>query len=234
MAAIGALKTREPARRPTVADGVFDLLHRRILTLDLPPGTRLSEAEVAQAMSVSRQPVRDAFYRLSKLGFLTIRPQVATEIAPISAAAVLQARFIRAAIEAETAKAAATALSEEDHQALRALLERQRSAVETRDKSAFHALDDQFHKEICIRSGHAFAWETIREHKAHMDRVRYLSLAFASEEAFEDHQALMSALEARDPEGAHALMHHHLGHMREQIVRIRAEHSRFFTEEDDD
>ena len=59
------------APRPTATDLIFDSLYDRILTLDLPPGARMSEAEVARALGVSRQPVRDAFWRLSKLGFLT-------------------------------------------------------------------------------------------------------------------------------------------------------------------
>ena len=59
---------------PTVADQVFDALKKSILTLELPPGIRISETEVAKKMGVSRQPVREAFKRLAKLGFLLIRP----------------------------------------------------------------------------------------------------------------------------------------------------------------
>ncbi|MEJ2022363.1 MAG: GntR family transcriptional regulator, partial [Maritimibacter sp.] len=84
--------------RPSVADQVFDELNRQILSLDLKPGAKLSEVEVAKAMGESRQPVRDAFYRLSKLGFLLIRPQRATTVSLISSEAVMQARFIRTAL----------------------------------------------------------------------------------------------------------------------------------------
>ena len=69
-----------PLNRLSVADSVFDELHRQILTLELQPGSKISEADVAKALGVSRQPVRDAFYRLSKLGFLSMRPQVATTV----------------------------------------------------------------------------------------------------------------------------------------------------------
>jgi DNA-binding GntR family transcriptional regulator len=81
-------------------------LHSQILLLELPPGTKMSEVEVAKALGVSRQPVRDAFYRLSKLGFLSIRPQRATLVSQISSTAVLQARFVRNALEAETVRTA--------------------------------------------------------------------------------------------------------------------------------
>lgn len=222
------LKVLEPIQRPSVTDTIFEELHRQILALDLPPGTRMSEVDVARIMGVSRQPVRDAFYRLSTLGFLTIRPQRATVVSPISEAAVMQARFIRSAIEAETVRMACARLQPGDFAALDEILARQHDAVEARDAVAFHALDDLFHREICARSGHGFAWEIIRENKAHMDRVRFLSLSFASQDAFGDHLKVMAALRARDAAQAMEAMHAHLARIKVQIRRIRAEHEAFF------
>ncbi|OCW59247.1 GntR family transcriptional regulator [Hoeflea olei] len=225
------LRTLEPLNRPSVADTVFDQLNRQILSLELPPGTKMSEVEVARALGVSRQPVRDAFYRLSKLGFLSIRPQRATLVSQISESAVLQARFIRAALEAETVRMACRVLTADDHAALDRLIEQQRQAMEAKDPKSFHALDDQFHWEICDRSGHGFAWDIIREHKAHMDRVRFLSLSFASRDAFEDHLKVMEAIRARDEQQAMLQMHGHLARIKTQIVRIKANNLRYFADE---
>lgn len=222
------LKLLEPVPRPSVTDAVFEELHRQILALDLPPGTKMSEVDVAKGMGVSRQPVRDAFYRLSTLGFLTIRPQRATVVSPISEGAVMQARFIRSAIEAETVRLACERLGQGDLTALEDVLDQQRGAVEARDPVGFHALDDLFHREICERIGHGFAWEIIRENKAHMDRVRFLSLSFASQDAFGDHLNIMAALRARDAAKAMDAMHAHLARIKTQIRRIRAEHESFF------
>ncbi len=233
MSGSSPLRVLEPLNRPSVADTVFDELHRQILSLELPPGTKMSEAEVAKALGVSRQPVRDAFYRLSKLGFLLIRPQRATTVSRISEKAVFQARFVRSAIEAETVRAACDRLTAEDHEALEDLLEEQRKAVVSREAVEFHALDDQFHKEICLRSGVEFAWDIIRENKAHMDRVRFLSLSFASQSAFDDHVKVMEAIKARDSATAMALMHIHLSRIKEQIPRIRSDYSEFFAGEPD-
>jgi GntR family transcriptional regulator, rspAB operon transcriptional repressor len=222
------LKVLEPISRPSVTDAVFEELHRQILALDLPPGTKMSEVDVARIMGVSRQPVRDAFYRLSTLGFLTIRPQRATVVSAISEAAVMQARFIRSAIEAETVRMACQRLQDGDFAVLDRVLDQQRDAVEARDAPAFHALDDLFHREICERSGHGFAWEIIRENKAHMDRVRFLSLSFASQDAFGDHLKVMAALRIRDAAAAMDAMRTHLARIKVQIRRIRAEHEAFF------
>lgn len=226
-----SLRNLELLNRPSVADTVFDELHSQILLLELPPGTKMSEVEVAKALGVSRQPVRDAFYRLSKLGFLSIRPQRATMVSQISSTGVLQARFIRNAIEAETVRTACRVLTPEDFDALDEVIKEQRKAVKANDPVSFHGLDDQFHKEICERSGLAFAWDIIRENKAHMDRVRFLSLSFASQDAFNDHVEVMDAMRARDEARAMHHMRIHLSRIKEQIVRIRADHERYFADE---
>ncbi|TGD66041.1 GntR family transcriptional regulator [Tabrizicola sp. WMC-M-20] len=222
------LKLSEPVQRPSVTDAVFEELHRQILSLDLPPGTKVSEVDVARIMGVSRQPVRDAFYRLSTLGFLTIRPQRATVVSAISEAAVMQARFIRSAIEAQTVRMACERLGEGDFAALDRVIDQQRDAVEAHDAMGFHALDDLFHRELCERSGHGFAWDIIRENKAHMDRVRFLSLSFASQDAFGDHLKVMEALRTRNADAAIAAMHVHLSRIKEQVRRIRGENEAFF------
>ncbi len=227
------LRALEPLSRPSVADSVFEELHQQILSLELPPGTKMSEVEVAKALQVSRQPVRDAFYRLSKLGFLIIRPQRATTVSPISEKAVFQARFVRSAIEAETVRAACERLTDDDIAALEDVIEQQRKAVAAREPVLFHALDDQFHREICQRTGLDFAWDIIKENKAHMDRVRFLSLSFASQAAFDDHVKVMEAIKARDTDRAIALMRVHLSRIKEQIPRIRSDYSQFFAGEPD-
>lgn len=231
MTATQQFQILDPVARPSVADQVFEALHRQVLALDLPPGAKLSEAEVAKQMGVSRQPVRDAFYRLSKLGFLLIRPQRATTVAPISQAAVMQARFIRSAIEVETVRVACARLTDADLDALGALLDRQRVAVESGDPVGFHALDDRFHREICERAGCGFAWEIIHENKSHMDRVRFLSLSFASQDALGDHLEVFAALRDRDPDRASERMRVHLNRIRDQIARIRADHEAYFAPE---
>ena len=218
--------------RPSVADQVFAELHRQVLSLELPPGARISEVDIAKALGVSRQPVRDAFYRMSKMGFLVIRPQRATTVSLISAEAVMRARFIRTALEVETVRAAAGVLSTADIDALQAILDEQDDAVTSQDKPRFHRLDDRFHREICARAGKDFAWELIAENKGHMDRVRMLSLSFASRMAWSDHVAILDALRKGNADEAANSMRDHLGRIREQIDKIREMNHSWFAEEE--
>ena len=214
--------------RPSIADQVSDALQARILTLDLKPGARISEAEIAEELGVSRQPVRDAFYRLSRLGFVTIRPQRATTISQISVRAVQQARFIRTALEVETVRVACTTLDAADFAALDRIVTQQADAVAQDARDEFHRLDDLFHSAICARAGLGFGWEIVREHKAHMDRVRYMSLTLGSQAALTDHRDILTALRARNPDAAALAMRHHLGRIDAILRQEQARNATYF------
>ncbi len=222
----------EPVTRASVTDLVFEALHAQVLSLALPPGTKLSESDVAKQLGVSRQPVRDAFYRLSKLGFLLIQPQKATLVSKIHINDVRKARFIRTAIEVEVMRLAADRFGLEDFAALQPILDAQRTAVAAGDRAGFHRLDDLFHQVMCERAGLDFVWDIIRENKAHTDRVRFLSLASGSQRAFDDHLAIVAALKAGSAEDAVLAMRAHLGTIEDIIQQLReANHSWFSDEE---
>ncbi|WP_347137498.1 GntR family transcriptional regulator [Paracoccus sp. SSK6] len=218
----------EETRVRTVTDQVFDLLYDRVVNLTLPPGTRLSEAEVAAQMGVSRQPVRDAFYRLSQLGFIQIRPQRATMVTPISEEAVLQAYFIRSALEESCMRVAAERLTPDQLDALALLLDRQARKVEERDSAGFHVLDDQFHHDICAYAGLGFVWTLIKDNKGHMDRARYLSLSYGADTAFAEHGLILDALRRQDGDGAVAAIRQHLSRIEGIIARLRIDRPQVF------
>ncbi|TPW30931.1 GntR family transcriptional regulator [Martelella alba] len=222
---IGSL---EPQRLPSVTDLVYEHLYNQVVGLELPPGAKLSEVEVARQLGVSRQPVRDAFYRLSQQGFLLIRPQRATLVTHISEEAVMQAHFIRTALEMATVQAAADAISADDGEALDQLLEEQKLALAAGDKLRFHELDDNFHKLISEISGHGYAWSLIRDHKAHMDRVRYLSLSFGAQAAIDEHAFIVSAIKAGNGTAAVEAMRDHLSRIGTIVERIHLSHPAFF------
>src|SRR5580658_1688074 len=62
---------------------VYERLRRRILTLDLEPGTQLSESSLAVEYGVSPTPVRDALGRLSQENLVTTRPGRGYWVAPL-------------------------------------------------------------------------------------------------------------------------------------------------------
>lgn len=198
------------SRPATMADSVFDALQTRIQSLDLLPGARLSEADIAQQFGVSRQPVRDAFYRLSMLGFLIIRPQRATEVSRISVSDILVTRFLRTAAEVEIARRACGILTEADIRILQAEIEAQGFAIAGGDAAGFRRHDDAFHQGICTACGFGPVWNRIVESKAHTDRLRFLCISAGSREALYDHQAILDAITSRDPDLADRMVRRHL------------------------
>ena len=228
MAETLALRAIDPSEVPSTTDLVFRELYERVIQLALPPGAKVSEAEVAAQMEVSRQPVRDAFYRLQRLDLIRIRPQRATRISPISIAKVEEARFIRTAIELETIRLAIEQIDAAGLTALDTLIARQGDAVNRGERLEFHWLDDEFHKTICAIAGHEAAWTLIKDNKAHMDRVRYISLAFGAKSALEEHVLILDAIRRRDIPVAQDCLRAHLGHIHEVIAQVRVTHGDYF------
>ncbi|WP_394152162.1 GntR family transcriptional regulator [Loktanella salsilacus] len=215
----------------SVADRVFDTMQQEILSLELPPNTRISEAEVASRLSVSRQPVREAFRRLANLGFLSIRPQSGTTVTLISEDAVLKSRFIRIALETQTCRAACHAANADGLATLEQLIVQQRQAISDGDRHRFHILDDLFHQRICALANVEFAWEIISDHKAHMDRVRMLSLdATSQKRALAEHIAILAAISSGNADLAAQAMTSHLTRIEVLIAQLKQQSHEWFTD----
>lgn len=216
----------------SVSDHVFDAIQSQIQSLQLVPGTKLSETEVARQFGISRQPVRDAFYRLSKLGFLFIRPQRATEVSLISPQAILAARFLRTAAEVEMVRRAALVVTPDQIAHLNKLIDVQADLVASGDLEAFRHQDDAFHKAICAICDLEIVWSNLAENKAHTDRLRLLSIRDGSAEALEDHRLIVGRLEARDPLGAAAAMRGHLDRIKNVLGDLIKNQPEWFTQTD--
>ena len=216
--------------RRTSVDLVFDHLHEEIVSLQLLPGDKISEADVAARFGVSRQPVRDAFSRLDNLGLLLIRPQKATEVRRFSYKAIEKSRFIRAAVEAEVLRRAAAICNDAGAKLLDACIAKQRIAVDAGDYGAFGTLDYEFHKTLCDIAKTSFAFEVISAEKANVDRLCILSLSKEDRMAqlIEDHAAISESLKAGDGETAVKAGMIHLSRLDETIATIFASNADYF------
>lgn len=216
--------------RRTSVDDVFDDLYAQITSLNLRPGDKISEADVAAKFGVSRQPVRDAFSRLANLDLLLIRPQRATIVRRFSLREVAKARFVRAAVEAEVLRRAADIDDADGIARLDACLTDQAAAVEARDYKAFGALDYAFHEAICDVAGVDFAFEIITAEKAKVDRLCLLSLAKEDRmpQLLDDHTRIVDAIRDGDADRAVAAGMLHLTRLDETIEAIVASNAEYF------
>lgn len=222
------------SERRTSVDDIFDYLHEQISTLQLKPGDRISEAEVAAQFGVSRQPVRDAFSRLANIDLLLIRPQRATEVRRFSMRNIEKARFIRAAIEKEVLYRAAQHCDASDANLLHASLAEQDSAVQQSDYQVFGHLDYAFHQLLCQIARAEYAFDVIMAEKAKVDRLCMLGHDKEQRlpDLVADHRAIANAVIDHAPEGAIKAGMIHLSRLDETIKRIEATNASYFDKSD--
>lgn len=192
-----------------VRQRLYQVLRQSIIRMVLAPGQALSEKEIADTFGVSRQPVREAFIRLSESGLLEVRPQRGTYVVRISREAVMEARFVREAVEAAVAKSAAKhGLDELVLDELNELIERQRRCAPPKDYARFFQLDEEFHRTLSLGAGHDAAWRVTEEVKAQLDRVRYLSIPESTPipKLTDQHQLIVDAIAQQRPDAAEQAM----------------------------
>ncbi|MEP6444345.1 MAG: GntR family transcriptional regulator [Hyphomicrobiales bacterium] len=218
------------SERRTSVDDIFDHLHAEILSLNLRPGDKISEADIAAQFGVSCQPVRDAFNRLATLDLLQIRPQRATEVKRFSTREIVKSRFVRAAIEKEVLRCAALYCDDQDAEELERELTAQRQAIEANDLDAFGKLDYVFHKIICRIAKAEFAFDVIRMEKSKVDRLCTLSLSKDDRmpALVADHQDIAQAIISHNPEQAIEIGMRHLSRLDDTIKQISITNANYF------
>jgi len=214
----------------SAAERIERHLREAIIRLDLKPGTRLSEQEIADQLGVSRQPVREAIISLSKANLVEVKSKRGTFVVKISARKMIEARFVREAIETAIVRRACTSFDPWSRAQLGAILERQQAALGADDKHTFRYEDEAFHLTLATGTGCALAWDVITDVKAHIDRVCNLQLrkSTSMQTLIDEHRAIVDAIDAQDGDRAVAAMRTHLGGILSDLPKIEAENRDLF------
>jgi DNA-binding GntR family transcriptional regulator len=224
----------EGAGRGSMAAEVFRTLRSAIVTLRLTPATALSEQDIADRLKVSRQPVREAFIKLSEIGLVRVLPQRGTFVTKISAKEVLDARFVREAVECAIARRASAGIAKPAVDELHDIIGEQRKAARAKDEVGFFVLDDAFHRSLAQAADCAYAWKVVEEAKGQMDRVRFLSIpdTMPTELPIVQHQAILDAIAAGRGAAAEKAMQGHLREIFKSLPRLAEAHPEMFEAED--
>lgn len=216
--------------RRTTTDAVYETLHDEIVSLEILPGTKLSETEVARRFGVSRQPVRNAFTKLGNEELLVIRPQKATEVRGFSMDRVALARLVRLSVELEITRCAMSLWDADCEAKLGENLALQEQAIDRGDLAGFHALDYDFHRLICTLSNNPMAFEVILKSKQKVDRLCMLSLSKDTEarSLLEDHRDIAEGMASGDLEKAQNTIRRHLSRLEKTIEFIYETHPDYF------
>ena len=210
-----------PAAR--LSDAVYDTVRALIVRTAMPPGSRITEAEIGERLGVSRTPVREALLRLADEGLVQIFPQSGIYVAPVSVAAVSEAQFIREHLECAVVRDVAARIDSGGMALLRGTLARQEAASDAADIVQFYDLDELLHRQLCTLADRPGVWRVIQHSKHHLDRVRWLSLPAGTQipHLITQHRAVIDALGQGDPDRAEACLRVHLREVYATIEKLK-------------
>lgn len=214
----------------SAASSIEKDLRRAIIELELLPGARLSEQDIATRLGVSRQPVREALIRLANSRLIEIRPHRGTVVARISAREMTEALFVRQSVELAVVAKAARSFDPWQRKRINILLAKQEEAAENLDHAAFREHDEAYHVAIATGAGVGIARIAIADMKTHMDRVCNMTLQSEADmqRRVREHQAIMVAIDAKNVEAAQRAMAEHLGSILDALPELETKHSALF------
>src|SRR6202451_3356957 len=125
-------------------DSVYLKLRQEIVSGKLPPGYLLREAELAARFGVSKTPLREAFVRLEKDGFVEIAPYRSAVVAGYSQQDLREIYEVRELLEGLCAREAAVNIATEDLAALNRVVRDSEQALSSGETDRLTALIDEF------------------------------------------------------------------------------------------
>ncbi|MEZ7006272.1 MULTISPECIES: GntR family transcriptional regulator [unclassified Streptomyces] len=204
-----AAATRRVARSAPLRQAVYDTLVELIVRGALLPGRHLVEAELAERLGVSRQPVREALQRLHTDGWVDLRPAQGAFVHAPTAREARQLLSVRALLEAHSARLAAGRATPADVGRLRELQAEGVAALAEGDVGRLVAANSALHGAFAELAGNDVLAHLI----ALVDRrVRWYYAPVArprGEDAWAEHAEIIEAVAAGEAERAGELMRRH-------------------------
>ncbi len=203
------------------APQIYQELRRRIIELELVPGTVLSRNDIAQQFGVSVTPVRDAIQKLAEEDLVEIFAQSTTRVTEIDLEHARQSHFLRVSVEMEAVLLLASGDYRMQLKEIRKQLKHQKEALQANAKDVPGLFDLSFHRQLCEVANVGKLWSLIRAHSGHLDRLRRL---FHPEpkRGLSDHLAILTAIEAGDAVKAQMLLRQHHSRMMLSTDEIRS------------
>ncbi|MFE4578479.1 GntR family transcriptional regulator [Streptomyces chartreusis] len=201
-----------PLKQPPAADRVYTHVKQGVLDRRYEGGTLLTEGELAEAVGVSRTPVREALLRLEVEGLIKLYPKKGALVLPVSAQEIKDVVETRILVEEHAARKAVPAqpgLIER----LEELLARQKEQAAAGDLAAAAVTDRCFHAEIVRSGGNEILsrlYDQLRDRQLRMGVAVMYSHPDRIAKTLVEHEEILQALRSGDTEAAVGLVHRHI------------------------
>ncbi len=199
---------------------IADSITAAIVERRLMPGTKLAEQKIADVFKVSRTLVRQALMQLSRDRLITLEPARGARVAEPSVEEARQVFETRTILETAMIRRAAAELTPAQITDLRAHLKAEADAVRRTDVSGRTRLLADFHVVIARMLGNGVLADLLGDLASRCSLIALMyQSAHSAEHSFEEHVAIVDALEQRDARAAVRLMEAHL-HNVERNLRL--------------
>lgn len=197
---------------------IADALTRAIVEHKLLPGTKLAEQKLADHFGVSRTLVRQALFQLSQNRLVTLAPARGAFVATPSVEEAQQVFAVRRMLETEMTRAFVRQVKPAQIKALKAHITAEKKAMDRNDVGQRTELLGDFHVVMAEQMGNHVLAQILGEllSRCALITLMYQS-ASAAEHSHEEHEAIVTALAAKDEALAVRLMQEHLQHVEEGL-----------------
>ncbi len=139
---------------PTFKRAAYETLRDMIIELELPPGARLLEGDLAELLHVSKTPVREAISILESDGLVTTAPRRGASVTWLSVAEMRELKLLIDALEIPLLPRLAEMITADEVAAVTRVLDELRAARDARDGRRFRQLTVEYHRLILEPSGY--------------------------------------------------------------------------------
>ncbi|ERM18147.1 GntR family transcriptional regulator [Brevibacillus laterosporus] len=182
--------------RLTAKEKAFRQLQSWIIDGTLEPGEKLYDAEIAEAIGVSRTPVREAFQLLEVQGFIETYRGRDTRVTTVSKEDVQTMYLPLASLQALAAQLAATAITEEQIATLNEINASYKQAIYDKDVPKIVEMDSQFHTFILEIVDNPYIINFTSVLQLHIQRLEYIFFKqqhIPKEESIDEHERIVKA-----------------------------------------
>lgn len=205
----------------------YEKIKKRIIELRYPPGTKLSEARLAEELGYGRSPIRSAFARLQSEGWIAVSPQSGTYVRSLTEQEIRDIFDCRLLLETHVTRLAALDMDADQARKLRVALRRLKPqgdgepAQEVFDD--FNEFDSLFHSTIYRAAGNALITDILLNllEKAHWLKKSSPSTPKRMKLWFAELERVLEAIEARDADRAAEKMRVHIGNAADYGAQAR-------------
>lgn len=204
---------------PSLTEKVYGTLRDMIMNLELAPGTRLKDAELARQLGVSNTPVREALRWLTADSLVTTTPRRGTFVRRLTVEDYRKLSEIRASLEVLAARLSAERAGEQALAEISSAAAIHLRTVETGPRAKYLALDRRFHAVIAEASGNEILVSMLNSIADRIQIARYLDQSREQDLlSGQEHVAIAAVLEKRDGEEAARLMLKHIEANRDRTI----------------